>query len=38
LRPTHAALIDSTRFVPMTEQHMHHHTENGEIVKRIVLR
>jgi len=30
--------VDSTRFVPMTEQQMVHHNENGEIVRRIVSR
>jgi hypothetical protein len=32
------ARVDSTRFVPMTEQQMRYHAENGEIVKRIVSR
>lgn len=30
--------IDNTLFVPMTEQQLAHHTENGAIVSRIVLR
>ncbi|HEX8954952.1 MAG TPA: DEAD/DEAH box helicase, partial [Burkholderiaceae bacterium] len=32
------ARVDSTRFVPMTEQQLVHHNENGEIVRRIVSR
>jgi SNF2 family DNA or RNA helicase len=30
--------VDNTLFVPMTEQQMAHHSENGEIVSRIVHR